>query len=165
MGLYNYTSKQIEKMLHKKEISAEEIADLSLKQIQADDDDIKAFLTVNEENVKAHAKKKDEENRYDKKLAANQGAIKDNIVTKGIRPNSASQMLADFDDPLYDATVKEKLATEDALMVGKVNLDEFAMGSSTETSSFQKTSNSWNLDYVPGGSSGGSAAAVAAGEV
>lgn len=165
MTLFNYTIKQVEKMLHKKEISAAEIADLSLEQINAVDGDVKAFLTINEENVKAHAKKIDEEKTYDKKLSAIPGAIKDNIVTKGIRTTCASKMLENFTDPLYDATVTEKLAHEDALMMGKVNLDEFAMGSSTETSSFQKTYNPWNLDYVPGGSSGGSAAAVAAGEV
>src|SRR5699024_6435272 len=78
---------------------------------------------------------------------------------------SASKMLENLKDPLYDATVTEKLAQADALMMGKLNLDEFAMGSSTETSAFKKTKNPWNLDYVPGGSSGGSAAAVAAGEV
>ncbi|MBO1001199.1 Asp-tRNA(Asn)/Glu-tRNA(Gln) amidotransferase subunit GatA [Pseudogracilibacillus auburnensis] len=165
MALYNYTIKQVENMLHKKEISAEELANLSFEQIRAVDGDVKAFLTLNEENVKAKAKKLDEEKTYGKKLAAIPGAIKDNIVTKGIRTTCASQMLANFDDPLYDATVTEKLANEDSLMIGKLNMDEFAMGSSTETSSFQKTYNPWNLDHVPGGSSGGSAAAVAAGEV
>lgn len=165
MALYNYTIKQVEKMLQNKEISASELADLSFEQIRAVDGDVKAFLTLNEENTKAKAKQLDDANTYDKKLSAIPGAIKDNIVTKGIRTTCASKMLANFDDPLYDATVTEKLADEDALMIGKTNLDEFAMGSSTETSSFQKTMNPWNTDYVPGGSSGGSAAAVAAGEV
>lgn len=164
MALYNYTIEQVEKMLHKKEISAEELAKMSFEQIKAVDGDIKAFLTLNEENVLAKAKKIDDEKTYDKKLSAIPGAIKDNIVTNGIKTTCASKMLADF-DPLYDATVTEKLANADSLMIGKLNMDEFAMGSTTETSSFQKTYNPWNTDYVPGGSSGGSAAAVAAGEV
>src|SRR5690625_65647 len=165
MGLYNYTIEQIETMLHKKEISAEELANLSFDQIEKVDDDIKAFLTLNKETVLKKAAQLDEQQSYDKKLAAIPGALKDNIVTKGIRTTAASKMLANFNDPLYDATVTEKLANEDAFMIGKVNLDEFAMGSSTETSAFQKTVNPWNHDYVPGGSSGGSAAAVASGEV
>lgn len=165
MGLYNYTIKQIEKMLHKKEISAEELAQMSFGQIEKVDDDIKAFLTLNKENALEKAKELDEKQAFDTELAAIPGAIKDNIMTKGIRTTCASKMLERFDDPLYDATVTEKLADAGALMVGKVNMDEFAMGSSNETSAFKKTVNPWNHDYVPGGSSGGSAAAVAAGEV
>lgn len=165
MSLYNVTIKQIENMLHKKEISAEELAGMAFEQIEKVDDDIKAFLTLNKEGALEKAKQIDKENGYDKKLAAIPGAIKDNIVTKGIRTTCASKMLANFDDPLYDATVTEKLANENSLMIGKVNMDEFAMGSSTETSAFKKTVNPWNHDHVPGGSSGGSAAAVAAGEV
>src|SRR5690625_5155335 len=165
MGLYNYTIEQVESMLHNKEISAEELAKLSLDQIDKVDNDVKAFLTLNEEEALKKAKQLDENGDYDQKLAGVPGAIKDNIVTKGIRTTAASKMLENFHDPLYDATVTEKLAEEDAIMIGKVNLDEFAMGSSTETSAFQKTTNPWDTNYVPGGSSGGSAAAVAAGEV
>ncbi|MEI3614744.1 Asp-tRNA(Asn)/Glu-tRNA(Gln) amidotransferase subunit GatA [Pseudogracilibacillus sp. SO30301A] len=165
MSLYNFTIKQIENMLHKKEISAEELAGMAFEQIEKVDDDIKAFLTLNKEGALEKAKQIDKENDYDKKLAAIPGAIKDNIVTKGIRTTCASKMLENFNDPLYDATVTEKLANENSLMIGKVNMDEFAMGSSTETSAFKKTVNPWNHDHVPGGSSGGSAAAVASGEV
>jgi aspartyl-tRNA(Asn)/glutamyl-tRNA(Gln) amidotransferase subunit A len=165
MALYNHTVKQVEKMLHNKEISAVELAEISLKQIKAVDGDVKAFLTVTEEEAKQKAQKIDDAQNFDKKLAAIPAAIKDNILTKGIRTTAASKMLENFTDPLYDATVVEKLADADAVSVGKVNLDEFAMGSTTETSAFQKTANPWNLDHVPGGSSGGSAAAVAAGEV
>src|SRR5690625_2332831 len=152
-------------MLQKKEISAEELAKLSLDQINTVDEDIKAFITVTEESALEKAKQLDETGQFDKKLAGIPGAIKDNIVTKGIKTTAASKMLENFADPLYDATVTEKLTNADALMMGKVNLDEFAMGSSTETSYFKKTTNPWDTDYVPGGSSGGSAASVASGEV
>ena len=165
MGLYNYSIKQIETMLHKKEISAEELATISFDQIDKVDDDVNAFLTLNKEETLKKAKEIDEKQAFDKKLSAIPGAIKDNIVTKGIRTTCGSKILENFDDPLYDATVTEKLANENALMIGKVNLDEFAMGSSTETSAYKQTTNPWNYDYVPGGSSGGSAAAVSAGEV
>src|SRR5690625_3929243 len=165
MGLYNYSIKQIEKMLHKKEISAEELATISFDQIDKVDDDVNAFLTLNKEETLKKAKEIDEKQAFDKKLSAIPGAIKDNIVTKGIRTTCGSKILENFDDPLYDATVTERLANENALMIGKVNLDEFAMGSSTETSAYKKTTNPWNPEYVPGGSSGGSAAAVSAGEV
>jgi len=165
MSLTHYTIHQLEKMLQKKEISATELAEQSLAQIKSTDDDVQAFLTVTEESALQKAKQLDEENTFDKKLAAIPGAIKDNIVTKGIPTTAASNMLANFKDPLYDATVTEKLANEDSLLMGKVNLDEFAMGSSTETSYFKQTRNPWNLEYVPGGSSGGSAASVAAGQV
>lgn len=165
MSLIQYTIDQLETMLQKQDISAEEVAKLSLDQINAVDEDVQAFLTVAEETALEKARKLDEQKQFDNPLAAIPGAIKDNIVTKGIPTTGASKMLKNLTDPLYDATVTEKLAHADALMMGKVNLDEFAMGSSTETSAFKQTKNPWNLDYVPGGSSGGSAAAVAAGEV
>lgn len=109
----------------------------------------------------------------DKKIAAGEaiadlagipGAIKDNICVKGQQVTCASKMLASYRSP-YDATVIEKLNALDYVSLGKTNMDEFAMGSSTENSAFQVTTNPWNAKYVPGGSSGGSAAAVAAGEV
>src|SRR5690625_3460903 len=165
MALNNYSMKEIETMLHKGDITAKELVDLSLKQIEAVDEDVKAFLTVDEKNAEEKATQLDNSKSYDGKLAGIPGSIKDNIVTKGVRTTGASKMLANLDDPLYDATIVKKLNEADAISIGKVNLDEFAMGSSTETSAFQKTTNPWNTEYVPGGASGGSAASVAAGEV
>lgn len=165
MTLHNYTIKQVETMLRKKEVTAVELAKLSFDRVKEVDEDIQAFITLNEANVMEKAKKLDEAGSFDGALAGIPGALKDNIMTKGIRTTSGSNFLSNFDEPLYDATVTEKLDAAGSLMIGKVNMDEFAMGSSTETSAFQKTRNPWDRERVPGGSSGGSAAAVAAGEV
>lgn len=165
MSLDKFSIKQVEEMLRNKEISAEELTNMSFAQIDKVEDDVKSFLLTNKEKALEKAKKIDEAQTYDKKLSAIPGAIKDNIVTEGVRTTAASKILENFNDPLYDATVVKKLDEADSVIVGKVNLDEFAMGSTTETSAFQKTSNPWNVDHVPGGSSGGSAAAVVAGEV
>ena len=150
-----------------KSFSAVEITESHISKIKANDEKIGAFLTLCEEDALAQARaidKKISEGRPVGKLAGVPVAIKDNICTDGIRTTCASKMLEDFIPP-YNATVVEKLLEEDAVIIGKTNMDEFAMGSSTETSAFRITRNPHDASRVPGGSSGGSAAAVAAGMV
>ncbi|OES45298.1 Asp-tRNA(Asn)/Glu-tRNA(Gln) amidotransferase subunit GatA [Domibacillus iocasae] len=163
MSLFDHKLTEIQSMLEKKEVSIPDLVDESFKRIAAVDGDVKAFITLDEEN----ARKQAEEAQSAGKTGILSGipiGVKDNIVTKGLRTTAASQILRNF-DPIYDATVVNKLHEAGTITVGKLNMDEFAMGSSTENSSFQKTRNPWNLNHVPGGSSGGSAASVAAGEV
>lgn len=165
MSLLGYTIQELEEKLHKKEMSATELTEMAFARIAEVEDKVNAFITLNEDEAKEKAKKLDEKGNRSGKLFAMPMGIKDNIMTKGLRTTCASQFLKDFNDPLYDATAVEQLYAENAITIGKLNMDEFAMGSTTENSSYQKTKNPWNLKHVPGGSSGGSAAAVAAGEV
>ncbi len=166
MSLFDYTLKELQEKLHNKEITVSDLVDASYTRIHEVDDKIQAFLTLNEEEARKQAKELDEKLGSDASILYGLPiGIKDNIVTKGLRTTCASQILDNLNDPLYDATVVEKLKAENTVTVGKLNMDEFAMGSSNENSSYQKTRNPWNTDYVPGGSSGGSAASVAAGEV
>ncbi|GGP08010.1 Asp-tRNA(Asn)/Glu-tRNA(Gln) amidotransferase subunit GatA [Oceanobacillus neutriphilus] len=165
MSLFDYTIKELEAKLHNLEITVEELVKESYEQIKEVDGDVHAFLTLDEE--KALEKARELDKREDKSgiLFGIPAGIKDNIVTKGLRTTCASQFLDNFTDPLYNATVVDKLEAENPVAVGKLNMDEFAMGSSNENSGYEPTRNPWNTDHVPGGSSGGSAAAVAAGEV
>ncbi|MBO0992499.1 Asp-tRNA(Asn)/Glu-tRNA(Gln) amidotransferase subunit GatA [Bacillus sp. SD088] len=163
MSLFDHSIKELHERLHKKEITASDLVDQSIKRIHEVDGQVKAFLTVDEENARKQAKALDGQ-VGDSILAGIPAGIKDNIVTKDLRTTCASKILENF-DPIYDATVMEKLNEAQTITIGKVNMDEFAMGATTETSAFQITKNPWNLDFVPGGSSGGSAAAVAAGQV
>ncbi len=153
-----------EKLVNK-DLSVEELTKETFKTIKDRDQQIAAFLALNEEAALKQAKELDQ-NGIDPAnvLAGIPIAIKDNIVTKGLRTTAASKMLENF-DPIYDATVMEKLAAAQMINVGKVNMDEFAMGGSTESSAFKVTKNAWDQTKVPGGSSGGSAAAVASGQV
>lgn len=152
--------------LRKQEYSSVELTEAYLKAIREKDEKIGAFLTLTEGEALVAAKASDERRAAGTLLSPIDGipgAIKDNICTKGVRTTCASRMLADYIPP-YNATVMEKLNGAGLVMLGKLNMDEFAMGSSTENSAMQITHNPRDLSRVPGGSSGGSAAAVAAEE-
>lgn len=160
------TISELRKLLDEKEISAVELTRHFLARIKKFDKKLNAFITVTEEEALKQAKE------ADKLLAKGQGdlltgipyAAKDLYSTKGVRTTAASKILENF-VPVYDATVIKKLNDQRAVMLGKTNLDQFAHGSSTETSYYGPSKNPWSLDRIPGGSSGGSAAAVAAGLV
>lgn len=165
MNFYETDLTQLHDDLVNKKISATELTKATYDNIKAKDDQIEAFLTLNEENALAEAAALDEKGiAADQLVAGIPLGVKDNIVTKDIRTTAASKILDNF-KPIYDATVIEKLKAQNFINAGKLNLDEFAMGGSTENSAYQVTHNAWNLTRVPGGSSGGSAASVAAGEV
>ena len=165
MSLFDHTIRELEEKLHNKEIKVADLVDASYKRIHEVDDQVHAFLTLNEENARTAAQEMDEAADKSGSLFGIPAGIKDNIVTKALRTTCASKMLDNFNDPLYDATVMKKLNEQNMITIGKLNMDEFAMGSSNENSGYFITRNPWNTDYVPGGSSGGSAASVAAGEV
>ena len=167
MELYELTVHELRDKLAKKEITSEDITKSYIKRIEEKEPEVKAFVNTTTENAIEIAKeidKKRAEGENISELAGIPIGIKDNICTKGVKTTCSSKMLENFVSP-YDATVMEKVKDEDLIMLGKCNMDEFAMGASTEYSYFKKTSNPWNLNKVPGGSSGGSAAAVAAGMV
>jgi len=163
MELTNLTIAQVYQALIKKEFSALELCQAYLDKIKNEDKKVSAFLTINEDFALSQAKKIDDiisTSRGIPLLAGIPCAIKDNILVEGIRCTAASKILENYIAP-YDATVIKKLKREGCVILGKTNLDEFAMGSSTENSAFGPTRNPYDLTRVPGGSSGGSAAAVA----
>ena len=159
------TIREAQRLLETRQLSSVELTGDYLERIRQVEPEVHAFVTVTDELALKQA------NEADKLLAAGKGrpltgipvAVKDNMCTRGVRTTCSSKMLENFIPP-YDATVVEKLKAAGAVMVGKANMDEFAMGSSTENSAFFTTANPWDKNRVPGGSSGGAAAAVAAGE-
>jgi len=161
------TAGQLKGLLNEGETSCVEIMRSVLDQIESREAAIQAFITVREEKeLLGEAAKVDERRRAGGKVGTLAGlpvAVKDNICTRGLRTTCASRMLRDFIPP-YDATVIGRIREADGIVIGKTNLDEFAMGSSTENSAMKVTRNPHNLERVPGGTSGGSAAAVAANE-
>ena len=148
-----------------KKISAVALAKATFENLREVDPKLGAFLNLNEEAALKRAAEIDAKGiNPDNIMAGIPVAVKDNIVTKGLTTTAASKMLEHF-VPVYDATVVEKMAANDAVIIGKNNMDEFAMGGSTENSAFKVTRNPWDVSRVPGGSSGGSAVAVASGQV
>jgi aspartyl-tRNA(Asn)/glutamyl-tRNA(Gln) amidotransferase subunit A len=164
MDITERTAVQIADAVAKGEVTAEAVAVAHFARIDKLDATVKAFLNVTKDCALAQARLVDEKRKQGGKLGALAGvpvALKDNIQLKGVETTCGSKILKGH-IAAYDATVTERLKAADAVIVGKTNLDEFAMGSSTENSAFQKTTNPWDPACVPGGSSGGSAAAAAA---
>ncbi|MCO8240690.1 Asp-tRNA(Asn)/Glu-tRNA(Gln) amidotransferase subunit GatA [Streptococcus suis] len=165
MTFNNKTIDELHDLLVKKEISAVELTKATLEDIKSREGAVDAFLTITEDAALAQAAALDEKGiDAENVMAGIPLAVKDNISTKGILTTAASKMLYNY-EPIFDATSVAQAYAKDMIVVGKTNMDEFAMGGSNENSAFKPTKNAWDQTKVPGGSSGGSAAAVAAGQV
>lgn len=164
MDIMHFTAVTLGEAIRRKELTAVDAVKEVWKEIQAKNPAINAYITLNEEEAYKQAEnvqKQIDAGTLSSPLAGVPIAIKDNICTKDLRTTCASKILGDFEPP-YEATVIQKLKAAGAIILGKLNMDEFAMGSTTETSYYGATKNPWNQSKVPGGSSGGAAAAVAA---
>jgi aspartyl-tRNA(Asn)/glutamyl-tRNA(Gln) amidotransferase subunit A len=167
VSLMKQSLQHIHTKLNNKELSVTDLIDESYRTISEVEPQVKAFITLNEEQARLDARTLDNQLSSQSErglLFGLPAGIKDNIVTENLLTTCASQFLSNY-NPIYNASVVKKLHAAQSITIGKMNMDEFAMGGSNENSSYYPTRNPWNLDYVPGGSSGGSAAAVAAGEV
>ena len=160
--LYNLSANQVNAGIRRRDFTAEEYICQILDRIDKVNVKVNALISTDREGALGKARFVDRKVHEDEKnlgpLAGIAIGIKDNICTKGLKTTCASKMLEEYVPP-YDATVVRRLKDNDAIIIGKLNLDEFAMGSSTEFSRFGPTRNPWNIDYVAGGSSGGSAEA------
>lgn len=167
MDITKLSAFEMRKKIHGRELSSKELVEAHFNKINEVDEKINAFITLNKEEALKAANRVDEKIKNGENVGLLAGlpiGIKDNIITKNLRTTCGSKMLENFIPP-YDATVVERIKQADGIIMGKTNMDEFAMGSSTETSYFGPTKNPIDMERVPGGSSGGSAAAVKAGEV
>lgn len=164
MALFDLRLQDVHKKLEQKEVSVSELVDASLARIKETDPAIQAFITVNEEGARKQAAELDQQAPSSNLLFGLPVGVKDNIVTEGLLTTCASQFLSNY-NPIYDATAVRKLKDAQSVIMGKLNMDEFGMGGSSENSSYFVTRNPWNTERVAGGSSSGSAAAVAAGQV
>lgn len=160
----NTNLNELNSMLKNKEISAAELAKHSLDNVKKIDNDVKSLISTTEDLALEQANKVDENSDFSNILSGIPMVLKDNIAVKNQTTTAASKILQNF-KPVYNATVTDKLNEAGTVLIGKANMDEFAMGGSTKTSYYAKTANAWNLDKVPGGSSGGSASVVASGIV
>ncbi|CAK7086626.1 Asp-tRNA(Asn)/Glu-tRNA(Gln) amidotransferase GatCAB subunit A [Tissierella sp. P1] len=167
MDITKLSAFEMKQMIHEKEVSSRQLIEAHFNKIDELEKSINAFITLNKEEALKAADRVDEKIKNGEKMGLLAGipiGVKDNIMTKNLRTTCGSRMLENFIPP-YDATVVERIKSADGIIIGKTNMDEFAMGSSTETSYFGATKNPIDSERVPGGSSGGSAAAVKAGEV
>jgi len=168
LELYRQTISELRDLLDRKEVSVKDIVSSIYQRIDAVEEKVKAFVTITEDKAlkmaeDAQKKLDSTEKQSSKSLLGIPISIKDNMCTKGIRTTCSSKILYNFIPP-YESTVTSRLIEQGYVLIGKTNLDEFAMGSSTENSGFHVTRNPWDLERAPGGSSGGSAAAVASDE-